>query len=80
MVNVVVARPRTIQVSSNSTSGVIDSATPVTIKKDSLVVSNRLDQLLDVNPNGEANNATLVYDSASDTYVVKQIDLDGGFF
>lgn len=80
MVNVVVARPRTIQVSSNSTSGVIDSATPVTIKKDGLVLSNRLDQLLDVNPSGEDDNATLVYDSASDTYVVKQIDLDGGFF
>lgn len=80
MVNVVVARPRTIQVSSNSTSGVIDSATPVTIKKQNISVANRLDLLLDVDPGGEANNATLVYDSATDTYVVKQIDLDGGFF
>lgn len=80
MVNVVVARPRTIQVSSNSTSGVIDSATPVTIKKDGLTLANRLDQLLDVNPVGEANNATLVYNEESDTYIVKQIDLDGGFF
>jgi hypothetical protein len=29
---------------------------------------------------GASNNATLVYDSASNKYVVKQIDLDGGNF
>jgi hypothetical protein len=40
----------------------------------------RLDSLVDVNASNETNNATLVYDFETDTYVVKQMDLDGGTF
>ena len=31
-INVVVARKRTVQVSTNATAGIIDSTTPVTLK------------------------------------------------
>jgi hypothetical protein len=68
MVNVVVATPRTVQ---------------LTLKNDttlSSVITTRLDSLNDVNADNESNNATLVYDSTTDTYVVKQLDLDGGTF
>lgn len=42
---------------------------------------NRLDALLDVVEGvGAVNGAAPIYDEASDTYVVKQIDLDGGSF
>jgi hypothetical protein len=42
---------------------------------------NRLDGLDDVvEAAGVANNMTLVYDSATDKYVVKELDLDGGTF
>jgi len=67
MVNVIVTRPRqpkTVTVKSSAIS------TPV----------NRLDSLIDVNASNETDNATLVYNSNNDTYVVKQIDLDGGEF
>jgi hypothetical protein len=82
MVNVIVARPRTIQVSSNATAGILDTRTPVTLKSSTGSVGGitRLDSLVDVNAAGEQENATLVYDSETDTYVVKQIDLDGGTF
>jgi hypothetical protein len=83
MVNVIVARPRNIKVSSNATAGVIDSSTPVTIKNVSSAIGNgitRLDSLVDVNASNETDNATLVYNFETDTYVVKQMDLDGGTF
>lgn len=80
MVNVVVTRPRTIQVSSNGTAGIIDSTKSVTLKQNPISFINRLDNLVDVDPSGEANNATLVYDAETDTYVVRQINLDGGNF
>lgn len=68
MINVIVTRPNT--------------ATPITLKSSTGVVSgaNRLDALIDVNATSESNNATLVYQANTDTYVVKQIDLDGGIF
>lgn len=91
MVNVVVGRKRTIRVSANATSGVIDSTTPVTIKNTptlaSVATSTRLDNLLDVVPTGETDGATLVYDAGLDKYIVKKLDLadvtgdlDGGVF
>jgi hypothetical protein len=83
MVNVIVARPRNIKVSSNATAGVLDSSTPVTIKNVSSAIGNgitRLDSLVDVNASNETDNATLVYNFETDTYVVKQMDLDGGTF
>ena len=42
---------------------------------------NRLDTLDDVvEAAGVANNMTLVYNSDTDKYVVKELDLDGGTF
>jgi hypothetical protein len=36
--------------------------------------------LVDVVESTPANNSTLVYYSANDTYVVEQLNLDGGSF
>lgn len=78
-----------IKVSVNATSGVITSTNPVTVRNISTVGSEnvRLDQLSDVVPTGEIDKATLVYDAASDKYIVKLMefndisgDLDGGTF
>lgn len=83
MVNVVVATPQTIQVSANVSGTTLSTSRPVTLKNDttlSSAASSRLDTLDDVNATGESNNATLVYDSTTDTYIVKQLDLDGGTF
>lgn len=81
MVNVIVARSRNVRISSNATAGVLDSSTPVTIKSSSSAGGiTRLDSLVDVDASGETDNATLVYDSITDTYVVKQMNLDGGTF
>mgnify|MGYP003338173903 CR=1 FL=1 len=91
MVNVVVGRKRTIKVSSNATAGIIDSTTPVTIKNTptlgTLGTTGRLDHLQDVVATGETNGATLVYEAATDKYIVKKLDLgdvtgdlDGGIF
>lgn len=44
-------------------------------------VLNRLDGLDDViEANTVANNMTLVYNSATDKYIVQELDLDGGTF
>jgi hypothetical protein len=82
MVNVVVATPRTIQVSANVSGTTLTTSRPVTLKNDTTLSSviTKLDSLNDVNADNESNNATLVYDSTTDTYVVKQLDLDGGTF
>lgn len=45
------------------------------------VALNRLDRLDDViEPTNATNNATLVYNSQTDKYEVKLLDLDGGSF
>ena len=81
MTNVVIARPRSIKVSTNETSGLISSTTPITIKETSSIKGiTRLDSLEDVVATEETQNATLVYQEETDSYVVKQIDLDGGTF
>ena len=88
MVNVVVSRKRTIQISANATAGIIDTSTPVVLKNNPVIgAATRLDKLIDVAANNEVNGATLVYNSANDTYVVQQLDisnvtgdLDGGTF
>jgi hypothetical protein len=81
MVNVIVARKRTVQVSTNATAGIIDTTTPVTLKNIPLGVGvNRLDKLTDVDASFETDNATLVYNSILDKYIVKKLefnDLDG---
>ena len=89
MTNVVVARKRTVQVSTNATAGIIDSTVPVTIRNTYDVSSSvtRLDHLKDVVATGEIEGATLVYDANTDKYIVKKLDLadvtgdlDGGTF
>ena len=90
MVNVVVSRKRTVQISANATAGIIDTTTPVVLKNSPVVVTGgvtRLDKLSDVSANNEINGATLVYNAANDTYVVQKLDLsnvtgdlDGGTF
>lgn len=53
----------------------------LTISGATAVVGNRLDTLDDViEGNNVANNMTLVYNAASDKYVVQQLNLDGGTF
>jgi hypothetical protein len=53
----------------------------LTLSGSTAVSLNRLDNLDDV-IEGEtaANNATLVYNSATDKYVVQELNLDGGTF
>jgi hypothetical protein len=89
MVNVVVGRKRTVQISTNATAGIIDTTTPVVLKNNPILGGGvtRLDRLTDVAANTEVNGATLVYNAANDTYVVQKLDLsnvtgdlDGGTF
>lgn len=82
MVNVVVTRPKTINVTANTVGNIIQPAAPITLKNDTTVTSGgtRLDKLQDVDASTETENATLVYDSTTDKYVVKQLDVDGGNF
>jgi hypothetical protein len=91
MVNVVVGRKRNIKVSANATAGIIDTITPVTIKNtptlSGIGTSVRLDHLQDVVATAETDGATLVYEAATDKYIVKKLDLgdvngtlDGGEF
>ncbi len=42
----------------------------------SSITSGRLDSLSDVVENSPANNSTLVYNSDTDKYIVKKLDLD----
>jgi hypothetical protein len=88
MANIVVSRKRTIHIAANATAGVIDTSTPVVLKNNPILgASGRLDGLTDVVATQEVDGATLVYDAATDTYVVQKLDLsnvtgdlDGGTF
>ena len=91
MTNVIVARSRTIQVSTNATAGIIDSTNPVVLKQIPVLSptseSLRIDHLQDVNASMELDGSTLVYNANTGTYVVKYLDLsevtgtmDGGNF
>jgi hypothetical protein len=89
VINVVVGRKRNINISANTTAGVIDSTTPVTLKNISSVggITQRFDRLLDVSAEGETQGAVPVYDDTTDKYIVKKLDfteidgnLDGGTF
>jgi hypothetical protein len=55
-------------------------ADAVTVTSASGVTASRLDSLIDVVEGTPTNNSTLVYYSANDTYVVEQLNLDGGSF
>lgn len=81
MTNVVVAKKRIINISTNATAGVINTNVPVTLKQDTIVTASangltRLDQMVDVVATTEVNGASLVYDSNIDKYVVEKINLD----
>ena len=94
MVNVVVSRKRTINVSANGTGGVIDTSVPVTIKTTPTIHSGNaeaiidtVDELKDVDLAYRANGSTLVYDANTHKYNVKNLEfteidgnLDGGTF
>ena len=89
--NVIVGRKRNIRVSANGTSGILDTTVPVTLKNTPTISSggvDRLDSLKDVSALGETTGAVPVYDSITDKYIVKKLDLstdvvgdlDGGLF
>lgn len=83
---------KTINVSvvKKTNLGTINPTNPVTLKNVPTVASGvtRLDSLKDVYPDGETNGAVPIYDSLTDKYIVKRIDLgsdvngdlDGGTF
>lgn len=72
-----------VVVKSTSTGGLQQASAGVTLKNIVATdTSRRLDTLVDV-ISDDANTvtgSTLVYDSATDKYVVKLLDLDGGNF
>lgn len=83
MVNVVVAAKKAVRVSANTVGETIQSSTPVTLKNTLNLsgASGRLDTLADVSePPIPTDGATLVYNSNTDIYEVKELDLDGGSF
>jgi hypothetical protein len=85
MVNVVVATKKAVRVSANTIGETIQSSTAVTLKNTLNLKgagsSGRLDTLADVSePAIPIDGSTLVYNSNTDIYVVKELDLDGGSF
>ncbi len=89
MVNVVVSKRRNVRVSSNTTAGVIDTTTPVTLKNIPTFATgvDTIDQMKDVGLTQRSDGSTLIYDNITDTYQVKHLnfvnidgDLDGGVF
>ena len=79
--NVVTAKQRQVSVSTNGTSGVIDSSTPVVLKNTPMLIPvgigvQRLDQLEDVNALTEVEGATLVYDPDQGIYIVRLLDTE----
>jgi len=83
MINVIVATKKAIRVTANTTGETIHSSTPITLKNTLNIsgTTSRLDTLTDVSePNIPTDGATLVYNSNTDIYEVKELDLDGGSF
>ena len=79
MTNVVVRSTRPIGVSVNIPA----PSTPITLKNTIQTdINRRLDTLTDVTPDtaNTQSGSTLVYDSVTDKYVVKILDIDGGTF
>jgi hypothetical protein len=80
-------RNSTIRAKVNTGSGQIQTTTPVTLVTSAAAVSNRLDNLADVEENAPANGSTLVYRSSDDKYIVQPLafenvtgPIDGGSF
>ena len=62
-------------------SGGLQPISKITLPAISGGAANRLDLLSDVmEPENATNNSTLVYNSQTDKYEVKLLDLDGGSF
>ena len=92
MVNVVVSRKRTVNVSTHGTGGIIDTTVPVTLKNVPTIISSgggatSFDQLTDVNLSQRSDGSVPIYDQATNTYVVKEMEyseiigsVDGGEF
>lgn len=86
-IRVVVGNQPRRNVNVEASGALSPASTPVTLKNAAIGLTGgtvgaitRLDGLEDVVESAPANNATLVYDSATDKYFVKQLDLDGGLF
>jgi hypothetical protein len=80
---IIVAKPvatsATIKVANVNNVFVPRVQTPITL--DTVQPgATRLDQLTDVSEGTPANNYTLVYNSSTDTYIVQEMNLDGGTF
>lgn len=77
-INAVLNRPtQTIKVKVTDTGFTApDSNPPITLENADV----RFDQMADVIETGATNNAVPVYNSQTDKYEVKQIDIDGGSF
>lgn len=91
MTNVVVAKQRTIHVSTNATGGIINTVVPVTLKNTPTIFSGNgvstFAHLQDVVTINETDGSTVIYDAISNKYIVKPLDLantigtlDGGVF
>lgn len=70
-----------VKVQQNPSGGFVQTSSPITLRN-TIQNTARLDGLFDVNPDTAEtpDGSTLVYDSATDKYTVKLLDLDGGNF
>lgn len=92
MTNVIVAKQRVIQVTSNTLGGILTTNQPVTLRNTPMIVGSgsgatTLTQLSDVGVINAANGATLVFNNATGVFEVQPLDisdvtgnLDGGTF
>jgi hypothetical protein len=91
--NVLVVDKKTVKITADSTSGVISSSRPVTLKGNPTLTSlvqgaTSLSQLSDVSAtHSEISGSTLVWDDSIGKFVAKKLDitdingsLDGGVF
>lgn len=70
-----------LKIAVNTDNGVLSNTdTGITLVSGATDVVNRLDNLLDVVESDPDDRSTLVYDKATDKYVVKTLNLDGGTF
>ena len=79
MTNVVVAKTKTIKVSSNATAGIINTSVPVVLKNNPTIISggggvSSVENLLDVNVVSKITGATLVYDAGTNTYLIEPLN------
>lgn len=70
-----------VKVQQNPSGGFVQTSSPITLRNTIQNIA-RLDGLFDVVPDtaATANGSTLVYDTTTDKYIVKELDLDGGTF